>query len=201
MNRSEADRAYMEGQQQIFLAAKVNRLCEVASKEEFDADNLIPAAQDIVQALDPRLAFTSAPLLRFMDRIGKGRKTFVAATELGNVSASFEDRNKPQAQTEEYRIGLYVARKQKRIFGLISMITFEHYLARSGVRGPLENFPQVTAIAYHRETLDLLTIRTFTLQPKMLGSLFYIKRQPGELLWQQDKAYRDRRRFERDTQV
>lgn len=106
--------AYLEPQQQLLIAAKVNRLCETAV-DEFDPSTQVQDAQDIVNALDSRVLPSKA--ISGSASVTRSSKSEVKAgmTNAGQVNASFGEtkRSEVRFRVREYRVGFYVATKYK----------------------------------------------------------------------------------------
>lgn len=103
---------YLPPQQQLILAAKVNRLCEVLP-ENFDPETQVEDASEIVRLLDARLQTQRGFQFTYI-RSGKSESSvFAGATNAGQVNASVEAETVRQARfnIKEYKIGGYVATK------------------------------------------------------------------------------------------
>ncbi len=138
--------AYLEPNEQMLLAAKVNRVCEVKD-EEFGPENLAEA-QEIVSKLDSRIQRSSMSL-----RIGsksKGESTVSqGATPQGEMNVSFDDEKKSEiriGKVDEYRIGGYIVVKPH--YGRTNALRFDHFFGRGETNEALEKNDGYTVIFY-----------------------------------------------------
>lgn len=170
--------AYLEPNEQMILAAKVNRLCEV-DDEKFGPENLAEA-EEIVRELDSRIQ-RSGMSLRINSK-SKGKSTVSrGATSQGEVNASFDDEKTSETiigKINEYRIGGYVIVKScvKRI----NHLRLEPFFGRGETNEALEKNDGYTVISYddslaiQRISRHYLVRRTFlgvsltTYAPKVL---------------------------------
>lgn len=147
---------YLNPQEQLRVSALVNRLCEIET-EEFDAEKDLEAAKEIVKALDKKL-IDNKNKFKVAASVGYNSESRISsgATNLGNVSASFDERKRREISIGgfiEYRIGAYVAQKQTNRGNAI--IRFEHFFGRGGANDALDIHPPYTVISYRNTDLDV----------------------------------------------
>ncbi len=148
---------YLEPQEQLLIAAKVNRVCELQS-DEFDPSTHVQDAQDVVNALNSRVLASG----RFKGSASYTRPSKselrAGATSAGQVNASFDETKRSEVRfgVREYRIGFYVATKynDKRQSSLI----FEHFWDRGEVNEAFEDDQPQTEIVYKNDSLEVVAI-------------------------------------------
>lgn len=149
--------AYLEPQEKLVIAAKVNRLCETAI-EDFDPETQVQDAQDIVNALDSRvLNSKSISSIASVTRSSKSQVK-AGATNAGQVNTAFDETKRSEVRfgEREYRIGFYVATKYKG--GKQSKLDFEHFWDRGEVNETFEVDQTQTEIVYENKTLEIVAI-------------------------------------------
>lgn len=153
--RNEKDRnEYLPPQEQLIIAAKINRLCE-ATPETFDPEIQVQDAQDIVNALNSRLK-PSDLISGTLSKTSSSHSVVRAGiTNAGNVNASFDETKTKKIEfgVENYRIGNYVAIKYVK--KNTSRISFEHFWDRGMVNIAFKKPPERTWINYDSETLKI----------------------------------------------
>lgn len=149
---------YLNPQEQLKVAAMVNRLCEI-SPEDFDATMHLEDAREIVKALDPKIGQASPRLSMAITLPSSESSQITGTTEHGDVSMPAGE-NEPKemriGKLHEYRIGMYVAtRRDNRD---VSSLTFEHFWDRGEINEALDNDGPETSITYTKEDLDVFRI-------------------------------------------
>src|SRR3990167_2727792 len=106
---------YLDPQEQLRVAALINRLCEV-SPEEFDVPAQVEDAREIVKALDSKVESTKSRHRASASYTSTSDSSVISgATDQGNVSSTFKETKKREVQIikiPEYKIGKYVAMKR-----------------------------------------------------------------------------------------
>lgn len=186
MKNERESEAYLPPQEQLIVAAKVNRLCE-ADSETFDPKTQVQDAQDIVNALNSRMK----PHGRFSGRISfPSRPTSevrAGATNAGNLNVSVDE---PKAKEfkfgiEEYRIGNYVAMKHT---GEPNMeIVFEHFRDRAMANKTLRKSPKDTRIAYDKKSLEVQEINIGVPTIREIAYFLTIVTYRNILLWKKSQ--------------
>src|SRR4051812_738361 len=103
---------YLPPHEQMILAAKVNRICEVLP-EDFDPETQVADAIEIVRLLNSRL-YTQRGFQFIFSRFSKSESSIVAGTtSAGQIDYRFESESETthKFNIKEYRIGGYVATK------------------------------------------------------------------------------------------
>lgn len=183
-NERESD-GYLPPQEQLLIAAKVNRLCD-ATVATFDPETQVADAQDIVNALNPRIKPSG--------RVG-GKATITSsstsevregATNAGNISVSFKDRKTKKFEfgVNRYRIGNYIVRKIR--WGRITGITFEHFWDRGMTDEAFQEDRQNTRIDYDSKTLEVVKISIWIPRTRQIACLF-ITTYKVVPLWEKEK--------------
>ncbi len=174
---------YLSSQEQLVLAAKVNRLCE-AEPETFDPHTQIQDARSIVVALNDRLGNSSNATFKLNVKKESESKSVAAATDLGTVNTNFDEEETKTYQlgrVNEYRIGGYVATKRQAENSTV--LHFEPFWDRGWVTDIFSRYQPTTSIRYNEKSLELLHIQknfpTFLKLPFLL-----IVRYKGVLLWE-----------------
>lgn len=148
---------YLEPQEQLVMAAKVNRLCETAI-EDFDPETQVQDAQDIVNALDSRVLNSKS--ISGSASITRSSKSQVkaGATNAGQANVSFDETKRSEVRfgVQEYRVGFYVAKKYKD--GKQSILEFEHFWDRGKVNETFKVYQTRTEIVYENESLEIVAI-------------------------------------------
>jgi len=177
------DSAYLEPNEQMILAAKVNRLCEVED-EEFGPENLIEA-QEIVRKLDSRIQ-RSGMSLRISSK-SKGESTVSqGATPQGEMNVSFDDEKKSEVRigkVDEYRIGGYVVVKSRS--RRINCLRFDHFFGRGETNEVLERMDGYTAIFYDDSLAIKKISRNYPIRRNFLVAL--VTTYAPKVLWEQGK--------------
>ena len=157
MRNEREPEAYLPQQEQLIVAAKVNRLCE-ANPETFDPETQVQDAQDIINALSPR----TKPHGKFSGGISYistyKSEAKAGATNSGNVNASFDETKIKKAEfgVEEYRIGNYVASKYTG--RNTTLIIFENFWDRDMVNEAFEKNAEETRVEYDTKSLGVQKI-------------------------------------------
>jgi hypothetical protein len=170
---------YLNPSEQLVIAAKVNRLCEI-NPEDFKAPLALPVAYDIIAALDPLVK----PSTRFPKAMRKkAERTIVRAghTEQGDIHTSFAVEPEQQHPTgyNEYRIGGQVITKTVcKHCGDLTM-SFEPFWGRGATSEGLEEFPTSTRVKYepgeHLYIVEIYLAQTAVMTSRLFGE--YLEEQ------------------------
>lgn len=177
---------YLPPNEQLILAAKVNRLC-AATPDTFDLENQIQDAQDIVTALDPRMKYHG----RFSGRISmtshSESEETAGETNAGSFSTGFEQETTKKVVfgVEEYRVGNYVATKYKGK-GEDSRIVFEHSKDRGMINEIFEKDVEDTRINYSTESLDVQKIFIAVPTTRKIACIRFVSHEEVSL-WERSK--------------
>src|SRR3990167_3909828 len=179
---------YLDPQEQLRVAALVNRLCET-TPEDFDEQIHIQDAQEIVKSLDPKIKPTKSNFSFSASHTSTSESSVMSgATDQGNVSTSFEETKKREVRIGkilDYRIGMYVAiRRDKKDR---SNLYFQHFWDRGEISDAFEKEEPTTEIMYRKDNLELLAISRLVPKARNLGFLTVTTYQSLEL-WKADKA-------------
>lgn len=148
---------YLDPKQQLFIAAKVNRLYE-ATFDDFDPEVGLPEARAIVEALDPLVAMSSSTQFSHYSKEESDESVAVGDTGLGNFSTKFSQSKERRIKfgVKEYKIGAFVVTKSG--FRRNRVLTIEHFWDRGENNEAFEANPPVTEIYYQSETLAISRI-------------------------------------------
>lgn len=183
---------YLPPDEQLIIAAKVHRLYEI-NRDQFDPATHVADAKDVVRALAPRIKKTGAYLK--VDLKGEGRSSrLLGSTGQGNISVGLggEDTKFTLGQIDEYRIGGYVATKDRMLaVGMRGAVIrprliFQPFWDRD--KGwKYGRFPEELAIEF--KAADLSPQRIYHRQPNpvvLLGTIIYFWESLSykeDLLW------------------
>lgn len=150
---SEENRIYLPPKQQLFIAAKVNRLCET-QPGKFNEAKQVDDAVDIVNALHSRIKpmgmFSIGINIPHLGRSGSG----VANTGIGNIPVPIEHQTTFSRKygIDSYRIGSYLGRK--RVEGGSTFLSFQHFRKSGDVMAEVafETLAPLTVIKYRPES-------------------------------------------------
>lgn len=173
---------YLPPEQQLILAAKVNRLCEVLP-EDFDPVTQVADAKEIIRLLDPRLQIQRGMQFTFTTTGTSESSVFAGATNAGQVNTSIESETVRQARfnIKEYRIGGYVATKRlSRREATIRFADFWDPNADGIDQGVLE--PE-TVIGYDPESLDPKRITRIAYTPRIFLRVFSFPKEHPLDMW------------------
>ncbi len=167
MTERDDGSAYLEPNEQMILAAKVNRLCEV-DDEKFGPENLAEA-EEIVRKLDSRIQ-RSGMSIRIHNR-SKGKSTVSrGATPQGEINASFDDEKTSKTiigKVNEYRIGGYVVEKSR--FRRTNCLRLEPFFGRGETNEALEKNDGYTCIFYDDGLVIKKISRHYPVRRNFLG--------------------------------
>lgn len=150
------DQAYLPSSEQLIIAAKVNRICELEPEDPAPFP-LVTDAQDIVRSLHPRIESSGVNVS--VESTGRNRfQTFAGATEHGNATSAFDNTQtkKLQIGVREYRIGQFVATRHQGL--RFSSIDFESFFDRGAVNQVFGVAPEETRIEYKNSNLSIHSI-------------------------------------------
>jgi hypothetical protein len=163
---------YLDPQEQLRVAAFVNRFCE-AMPEDFDEQIHVQDAQEIVRALDPKIKPTKSKFSFFASHTSKSESSvFSGVTDHGNISTSFEEtktRKVSLGKILEYRIGMYVATKRSKRNK--STLYFEYFWDRGEINEAFERKQPITTVTYAEDSLEIASIDKQIPRVRHLGSL------------------------------
>ena len=183
MTERDDGSAYLEPNEQMILAAKVNRLCEVED-EKFGPENLAEA-EEIVKKLDSRIQ-RSGMSMRIRSR-SEGKSTVSrGATDQGEMNASFDDEKTSEAtigKVNEYRIGGYVVVKSR--FRRTNHLRFEPFFGRGETNEGLEKNDGYTVIFYDDSLAIKKISRHYPFRRNFLG--VGITTLAPKVLWEHGK--------------
>lgn len=145
---------YLPPQEQLIIASKVNRLCEV-SVDEFDPKTQVKDAEEIVKALHPRMKAFDGPRIKFIKRSTSRSNVLAGETGLGQINTSFDSEELKvwRFGIEEYKIGGYVAKLRSNPLTL----EFEYFWSRGEINSAFLNNLPITFI-FFREDYNILSI-------------------------------------------
>ena len=139
----------LEPQEQLLVAGKIARLCEVAA-EEFDPNTQVEDAAYIINALDSRINFSEKNSKAVIDFTNKGGKKLLSAeTGHGNFTVDITDESKQTKvgyRDTDFRIGHYVASKFDNNQWM--QMQFEHFEDRGTIGTILNRRSNITIVAY-----------------------------------------------------
>ncbi len=148
--------AYLPPQEQMIIAAKVNRLCET-EKANFEISQIDDAAE-IIKAPAPRTKIRGSVSATFSYTSRGKSDVKMGATNAGNVNASFDETKvyKKEFGVEEYRIGNYVATRFRGKKD--ESLTFEFWRDRGEINTVFNKYPDRTSISFDPKTYNISEI-------------------------------------------
>lgn len=158
---------FSDPNEQLELAALVNRFCELEA-EEFDADIHLQPAREIVQALDPRIEKSSEELITVSTNINlpNSSPTILGATEAGEVETRVKNNDgkrkgfkKIIGKKKEYRIGAYVITNTS--YGNTNVLAFKNFWGHGGSNEALGVYPPFWTIEYNKKDLGVKQITKY----------------------------------------
>lgn len=157
------------------LGSKINAFCDL-TPDTFDPAVHVVEAQEIVEALAPRIRASSSSQLSMRWNLKGLTSVLRGTTEHGDVSITDENRirgEKTFTTRHEYRIGNYVVRGRSRRLSGKDTLVFEHFWKRSMGSRVDENPPSQLEITYNRQTLEPTWIASYEFVTKAgrLGSI------------------------------
>lgn len=177
---------YLPAQEQLMIASKINRLCDVDTNT-FDPDTQVADAQRIIEALDLRIKPHGKISGNLSHTSSSTSEIRSGATNAGNINASFEETKTKKIEfgIQEYRIGNYVAKKYTG--SRTTRIEFEHFWDREVPNEISGKDSRITVLSYNtKKSLEVERISFIT--PKRKGGRFLALITYGETrLWQRKK--------------
>ena len=178
---------YLPPHQQLVLAAKVNRLCEVLPKN-FDPETQVEDASEIVRLLDPRLQTQRGFQLIFSRRGRSDSSILAGATNAGQINYKTESESERQVKfnIKEYKIGGYVATKV--CWWKDATIILEDFWNPHADGTDLGVLEPKTIIRYNPKLLDVRRITRVAFTPRrILGFINFPKAHPLDM-WKAESS-------------
>lgn len=190
---SNESRIYLPPREQLFIAAKVNRLCET-DPENFDPNAQLQDAKDIVLALHPRVKPSGKYRVKINYLSTSSSTSTVADTGIGNMPIPTSEQTAYSIKygVNEYRIGTQIA--TKRVGEKSTSLLFRDFRDNGAVGAVFDKYPPQTIIEYKFEPeVDLLEIRRHFYQiqeRRLLWLIPYgaITVAQQDVLWKKESA-------------
>lgn len=190
MRNEKDENKYLPPQEQLVIAAKVSRLCQV-TPETFDEQIHVLDTQEIVRLLDTILKPTDKRSKLGYNVSSSNSQVKAGATNAGNINARFNERKVEQFQhgTDVYRIGNYNA--TRHVKGRDARINlkqdnFEQLMYKMIADENLQEILTYTAIEYQTESLEVARISLMVpnITRKESGDTIQVKTVDHEkILW------------------
>lgn len=168
---------YLNSKEQLLIASKVNRLCDIEIPEGI-TPAILEDAKEIVAALDPRIKPSG---FRFSGSYKSSRRSkgVLGATDVGSTKADFQTNENKDfifGKIDSYRIGMYVA--EKAVDSGETYLDFVHFWDY----GKVSTSKVLTYINYDPEDLSLKAIGKLIPSSKKFG-LFTLVKKKDTVLW------------------
>ena len=174
---------YLNSKEQLLIASKVNRLCDIDIPEGI-TPAILEDAKEIVAALDTRIK-PSGISFSGSYKSSRRSKGVLSATDVGTTKTDFqtsENKDFIFGKIDSYRIGMYIA--EKGVDSGKTYLDFVHFWDYKKA----SSSKVLTYINYNPKDLSLKAIGKLIPNPKKFGRFILIKKKDTVLWGKSDRG-------------